>query len=58
MRLQVNEGSLGVIWHDTGLLDRQSDVPACVVEGLAMYGDVRLLKRRGVTFSSQSTSSS
>lgn len=27
--------------YNTGLLDRHADVPACVVEGLAMYGEVR-----------------
>ena len=26
---------------NTGLLDRRGDVPACVAEGLAMYGEVR-----------------
>ncbi len=31
---------------NTGLLDRRGDVPACVVEGLAMYGEVRKLTGR------------
>ena len=26
---------------NTGLLDREGDVPACIAEGLAMYGEVR-----------------
>jgi hypothetical protein len=26
---------------NTGLLDRRGDVPACIIEGLAMYGEVR-----------------
>jgi len=27
--------------YNTGLLDCQGDVPACIIEGLAMYGEVR-----------------
>jgi hypothetical protein len=30
----------------TGLLDRKADTPACVLEGLAMYGEVRKLSGR------------
>jgi hypothetical protein len=40
LRAVAHEGT-HLLTYNTGLLDRRGDVPACLAEGLALYGEVR-----------------